>query len=503
MTPVASTRPEDAPASRPAVPATQPVDLTTWWRTLNDPTLDSLIQRAIESNLDLRAATARVREARALRDIAVAGFWPQVNATGSYAYRGSSLNTSSDGRSAGGAGRLNAGGLPTVTIEPGAIDPNTGRPSPPTITVNPSNGGSSNGTSSGGAASMRHRGQNLFQAGFDATWELDVFGRVRREVEAAEADLAASKEALRGVLVSLSAEVALNYVQLRGLQRRLAIAEETIVAQQKSLELTQDKQRAGFTRNLDVAQAAAEVETTRSQVPLLESSIRQTIYQLSLLLGEPPEALLDELTRTGPIPTAPPEIPVGLPSDLLRRRPDIRQAERQLAAATARIGVAVADLFPRFSLNGGLNSQTVDVSHLLDRNSFGWSVGPAFQWPIFEGGRIRANIRVQDARQEQALALYENTVLAAIRDVENAIVAYNNERLRYQALVAAVAANQQATDLSNTLYRGGVITFLNVLISERLLYSSQDQLVQSETAAITNLISLYKALGGGWDATGQ
>ncbi len=506
------------PTTQPCWSTTEPTDLATWWKSLNDPMLDALIARAVQGNLDLRVATARVREARAQRNVAAADFWPQFDFGGSYSYRGSSQNVGPSGSSSQEGGLRSALTPPTVSLKPGASG--TG----PTITVTPQRitfggnrglgltvqpgalsipGGAASPALSlsppSGAAQPSPR-ENLFQIGFDATWELDVFGGIRRSVEATDADLGAFEESRRDVLVTLISEVALNYVQLRGTQRRLAIAQENIAAQRDTLDLTRDRHRTGFTNELDVTQAAAQLATTQSQVPLLESAIRQAVYQLSVLVGQPPAALVTELEQAAPIPTTPPAVPVGMPSDLLRRRPDIRAAERQLAAATARVGEATADLFPKFSLTGSFGPQVSDIQHLLDRRSLAWSIGPGISWPIFDGGRIRANIQVRDAQQEQALATCEKTVLTALQDVENALVAYTNERRRYQALAEAVASNQRSVELSNDLYVRGLGAFLNVLDSQRALYASQDELVQSETTAVTNLISLYKALGGGWNA---
>jgi len=212
-----------------------------------------------------------------------------------------------------------------------------------------------------------------------------------------------------------------------------------------------------------------------------------------------PGALVPELDGHAAIPANPPEVPIGLPSDLVRRRPDVCSAERQLAAATARIGEAVAELFPKFSLTGSFGTQSRDIRHMLDRNSIGWSVGPAVSWPIFEGGRIRANIEIQNARQEQAVGAYEQIVLNAFNEVEAALSAYLNEQVRRQSLQEAVRTSRQATDLSTQLYVRGMTTFLNVLDAQRALYVSEEALVQSDTAIITDLIALYKALGGGWE----
>ncbi len=487
-----------APTTRASVPTTRPAHVDAWWKSLKDPTLDSLLARAAEANLDLRVATARVRQARAQRGVVAADLWPQVNASASYAYRGGSLNTGPKTQNRQSLGKQLRNTVINSTIQ-GLTSP-TATPLTGTTIANAAGQALTksvnNSLQSGTTVS---RDQNLFQAGFDAAWELDVFGGTRRAVEAADADTQAAVENRRNVLVSVLSEVALNYVNLRGFQRRLEIARQNIQVQQDTVDLTQTRYKAGFTSALDVAQAQAQLAATESQIPVFETSIRQAIYQLSVLLGQPPAYLLAELEKNAPIPTIPIEVPVGLPSDLLRRRPDIRSAERQLAAATANIGVATADLFPRFALTGSIGPQTRDFRHILDSKSMAWSVGPAVTWPVFDAWRIRSNIEVQNALQEQALAGYEQTVLIAFQDVENALVAFTNEQARYRSLTEAVAASQKSADLSEELYSRGLTAFLNVLESQRALYASQDQLIQSQTAVVTDLISLYKALGGGWE----
>ncbi len=497
------------PTTEPVGPTTQPVELAAWWKAFNDPVLDSLIERAVESNHDLRVATARVREARAQRGVVSATLWPQVNASASHAYRGSSLNTAPKT-----TGELSLGKrLRNAAIKSalGALTNGQGGATGGTTggTESDAGGGAMGIVSQAVSAAVSNklqgseitasRDQNLFQMGLDASWEIDVFGGTRRALEAADADTAASEESRRDVLVTLLSEVALNYVRLRGAQRRLAIARANIQAQANTVELTHAQYKAGFTNKLDTAQAQTQLASTQSQVPVLESTIRQAIHQLSVLVGQPPAFLTPELEKERPIPIVPPATPVGLPSELLRRRPDVRMAERRLAAATARIGEAVADLFPRFSLTGSFGPQSRNVRHLFDRNSLAWSVGPQVSWPIFDGWRIRSNIQAQDAIQEQALATYEKTVLVAFQDVENALVAYSNEQIRRQSLAIAVESGRQSTELSNELYTRGLTAFLNVLESQRALYTLQDALAQSETAEVTNLIALYKALGGGWD----
>jgi outer membrane protein, multidrug efflux system len=389
-----------------------------------------------------------VREARAQRGIAEADYYPQVDATGSATRQRASQNAFGTGS-----------GVPV-----------------------------SGGTS------------NLFQAGFDASWELDVFGGVRRSVEAANADVQAAVEDRRNTLVTLLAEVARNYVELRGLQRQIAITNENINSQQQTVELTQTRFQAGIANDLDVARAQAQVANTRAVLPTLLNQRDAAIHRLGVLVAQPPGALRAELEIDKPMPPIPAAIPVGLPSDLLRRRPDVRRAERELAASTARIGVATSDLFPKFSLTGSLGLQSRKAGDLGDSDSRYWSIGPSVRWPIFDAGRIRANIRVQNAVQEQAAANYERTVLTSLEEVENSLSSYYKEQDRRGQLAQSVSASQRAVDLANQLYTRGLIDFLSVLESQRTLYAAQDQLSQSDRAVAANLVGLYKALGGGWDA---
>ncbi len=513
-----STTSQPASASTQPAPTSQPVDLSLWWDSLSDETLTSLIDRAIHDNLDLQLAEARIREARALRDVAVADFWPQVNLGSSYAYsRGSQNSVKQPAVHNGLRRQILQSALQQVRILPGGFNPATGAFSGPSASIAGTVLGSTANNAAAGAASAIgssfnlaqllpsntggiSRDRNLYQLGFDATWEIDVFGRIRRSVEATDADLQSLIEAQRNVLITLISEVARNYIELRGSQRRLTIANENIQVQQESLDVSEQRYRGGFTNELDVAQARAQLERTRSEVPNFETAIRQSIFQLSVLLGTVPEALLAELTPQAPIPAIAPAVPLGLPSELLRRRPDIRQAERDVAAATARIGVATAELFPRLSLTGSFGTQSYDMKHFLDQRSLFWGVGPSIQWPLFTGGRLKANIRVEEARTAQAIAVYGQAVLVAFQDVESALVAYNNELVRHDRLVQAVEASLQATQLSRDLYTRGLGTFLNLLVSEASLYTAQDDLVLSDTALMTDLIALYKALGGGWES---
>jgi NodT family efflux transporter outer membrane factor (OMF) lipoprotein len=426
-----------------------PAALAGWWKSFGDTHLDALMMRAVRSNLDLRIAEAHVREARAERDVATGSFWPSIDGAAGYSRN-----------------RWGANSFPPLP---------SGTP----------------------------LDYNLYNAGFDAAWELDLFGGTRRAVEAANAEMGAAEYNRRDVLVSLLAEVARNYITARGFQQRLAITRQNIGVQKDILSLTRNRYQHGLGNDLDVQQATALLAATEAQVPLLETGFLQSVHHLAVLLGRPPGALLDEMSAENPIPSAPPAVPAGLPSDLLRRRPDVQRAERQLAAATAQIGVATADLFPKFSLTGTLGLESESTGNWFDYASRYWSAGPTLQWNLFQAGSIRANIRVQNARQEQALDAYQKTVLTALEDAENALTAYAKEQVRREALSRSAQADRQALDLSDQLYKSGLADFLQVLDSERSLFAAQDALVQSDQTISLNLVQLYKALGGGWQTAAK
>jgi outer membrane protein, multidrug efflux system len=433
-------------AGAPAVPATLAENaLARWWTLFEDPTLMSLVERAVQSNLDLMLAEARIRQARAARSIAVSGLGPTIGASGSFQRSGS----------AGSSGSGNSNRTDDTIV-------------------------------------------NQYQAGFDAGWELDIFGGVRRGIEAADADVQASVEARRDVLVTLTAEVARTYIDLRAFQQRISIARQNLEVQKHTAELTRQRFQAGFVGALDVANADAQAATTAAQIPLLEASAQQSVYSLSVLLGLEPAALNQELSEALAIPPAPPATPLGVPSDLLRRRPDIRRAEAEIHAATAQIGVATADLFPTFTISGSVGVRASDFSSWFDWASRLWSFGPSASWNVFASGAIRANIEQQQALQEQSLISYRQTVLTALQEVENSLIASAKEAQHRKALVEAVSANRKAVKLATELYTEGQIDFLNVLNSQRSLYASEDALVQSTGTVSTNLVALYKALGGGW-----
>lgn len=414
-----------------------------WWKTFNDPELDSLIERAVAANHDLRIAEGRLREARALRSSVIWDFGPTI--TGSAGY--------TDAQRA-----QKALSFPVQKLH-----------------------------------------TDLYDAHFDARWEIDIFGGTRRQFESANASFAAIVEDRRDVLVSVLSEVARNYIETRGFQQRLAIANRNIKAQTEVLEITRARFQAGLTSELDVKQAESLLATAQAQLPTLETAVKAGIHRLGVLLGQPPGALLAELSTEAPIPAAPPSVPVGLPSDLLRRRPDVRRSERQLAAATADIGVEVAELFPKLSLIGTGGFQSLSATDWFVPGGRYWSAGPTITWRLLDFGRIRAQIKAANARQQQALAAYERTVLLSFEDVENALVAYANEQVRNRSLAEAVAANRRALELANELYTKGLGDFLAVLDAERSLCQTEDQWVDSTRAVTENLVALYKALGGGWE----
>ncbi len=417
-------------------------DLRSWWALFGDSLLDSLVRRAAASNQDLRAAEARIREARAQRVIAAA--------TGSLSGSLSSTHSRK----------------------------------------------SENTSSSSGS-------KDLFEVGFDSGWELDIFGGVRRATEAADAALAASRDDRRDVLISLEAEVVRNYVELRGGQMRLAAARDNIGLQEKTVDLARGRFRMGLGSELDLVQAQTQLALTRAQVPGLQTSVRQSMHQLAILLDLTPEALASELRAEKPVPPVPVRLPVNLPSDLLRQRPDIRAAERRLAAATAGIGVATADLFPKFSLSALFGLQSNSLSELVSAGSRYWTVGPTVQLSLFDQGKIRAGIEIRKAQRDEALAAYQKTVLAALGEVEDALVAFSHEQQARETLGEAVTSGKRAVTIAKGLYSAGLVDFLNVLQSEQALYLSQDKLIQSGQQLDLDMVSLFKALGGGWRNAGR
>jgi len=433
-----------------AVQPSGPPDLEQWWTAFQDPLLDDLVGRAVEANLDLKIAAARVREARAVRGIAASAALPQVDVHGQAAR----------------------------TERSDAVPPFN--------------------TAAAGGSPFGSRTQSIFEAGFDAEWELDVFGGVRSDVEAAIAQVQSAEEARRDILVTLLADLARNYAELRGTQRQLEILDATVQSQQETLDLAQARFDAGLGTALDVERAEGLLEATKSRRPELERQANRAMYRLDVLIGREPGTLAPALEPSKRLPQQPPSLPELLPSDLLSRRPDLRRAERDVAAAVARLRVARADLFPRFSIGGSFGRRSEDVSDLGLTGSQFWFLVGGVRLPILSGGRIRANIQAQDAKQEEALRQYEKAVLTAVEDVENALSAQIREQRRLETLRAAVAANRRALDLATERYTGGLENFLSVLDAQRAVYGAEDGLAQSETSAVVSLIAVYKALGGGW-----
>ena len=340
---------------------------------------------------------------------------------------------------------------------------------------------------------------SVYNAGFDASWEIDIFGGKRRALEATTAEWEGAIDGRNDVMVSLLAEVARNYVELRGSQCRLKIAQRNLKLQEEALELTRDRFQGGVANELDVTRSAALLAGIQAAIPPLDTAVRMDMYSIAVLLGKEPGALVAELSPPMPVPPAPPEVPVGLPSDLLRRRPDVRRAERQLAAETARIGVAKSDWYPKLSLTGDVGTESVSLSKWFEPGSLFWSVGPSLQWRALDFARVRAEVRGQTAVQEAALATYEKVVLISLQEAENALVTYAQEQNRHRALADEVAENQRSLDMANGLYAKGRVNFLDVLDVRRSLYQSEDQLAVSDQAVSLDLIALYKALGGGWE----
>jgi len=338
-----------------------------------------------------------------------------------------------------------------------------------------------------------------WQIGVEASWELDVWGRFRRAIESADAALLASVATYDDVLVSLVAQVATNYLQLRILQERLAVATANVVIQARSYDIANAKFQGGTATELDAAQAASLLQDTQAQIPALETSIRQTQDTLCTLLGIPPQDLQPILSGQQPIPTPPAEVAVGIPADLLRRRPDIRRAERVLAAQSAQIGFAKADLLPSFALLGTISLSAEKFDDLFKSNSFENFGGPSFRWAILNYGRIQNNVRVQDARFQALIGDYENTVLQAQEEVESALAGYLGAQRQVAFLTGSVASAARAVELADFQYREGAADYTRVLTAQQFLVGEQDRLVSTRGAVALNLVSLYRALGGGWE----
>ena len=429
------------------VNSTQPVDTATtshlvpnpiitvdWWTTFGDPELTKLVREAADQNLTVLQAEARIRAARAGVGLASAALVPSLGATGSF------------------------------------------------------------------TQSSSHEGptHSLFQTGLDSVWELDIFGGTRRGMEAAQAGVEVSIEDRRDSLVVLVGEVGADYINLRSEQQLFDIAQKTLTYEENTLKITNDRWKAGFVSELDYENAKSAADSTRAQIPSIETAIRTDIYTLSVLLGREPGSLLDELGTTTPLPKTPDEIPVGLPADLLRRRPDIRAAEAQVHEDTANVGVAVAQYFPQFTVNGSFGFSGASIGQMAKLASQSWAWGPSINWPILEGGKIMWAVEAQRATLQGDLFAYRSTVLTAMQEVETALLSYHNEQIRNAALHDARDDNQKAFDLSLQAYTQGQLEFINVLTAELSLSSSQNQVEQSDAALATDLVTLFEALGGGW-----
>jgi multidrug efflux system outer membrane protein len=446
-----------------------------WWKTFHDPELEKLVDEAARQNYSLQMETFRLREARYQRNITAGYLLPTVDAD---------------------AGYLHAYGSKGVVLPLGSGG-GGGPPDPAGLDANDSS--FDNQLSVLGKGGFPGVWTDLYQAGLDATWEIDVFGGIRRRVQAANAQMQEELDSRRNLMITVFGEVALDYLQLRATQERLGIARNNLAVANEVLQLTISERKNGLASDLEITQAAAEMDVTKAAIPPLEAQLRRTIHALSILVSREPNALSGELDAVKPLPMTPPIVPVGLPSQLLERRPDIRAAERQMAAATANIGVAEADLFPKFALNGG--SMGFDASSpatWFNASSRYFIVTPTVTWRVFDTGRILNNIKMQRASRQEAFMQYRNTILTALQEVEDDLAAYATGRTRRADLKEAVNQSQESLALAKQEYQYGLSSFLNVLTAEQTLFMAQDNLAQADQTVATNLVALYKSLGGGW-----
>jgi outer membrane protein, multidrug efflux system len=425
--------------------------VATFWTVFNDALLTRLVTESLSANHDVRIAMAHLREARALRKDSKWDLYPQTSVSAGYNATKSAKDS-----------------IPFPTTDD-------------------------------------QRRIELFQTGFDSSWELDLFGRVRHAVDARTAEAEATAFDLRGVQVSVSAEVARNYYELRALQRQLAVAQQNADNQRQTLEITQTRLDAGRGTAFDTERARTQLESTRATIPFLESQIAATMHRIAVLTGQQPTALVKELSiENGGAQAAnailPGSVDVGSPESLLRRRPDIQSAERRLAVQTALVGVAVGDLFPKVTFNAGIGAGGETVNSLFSSGAGTYYIGPSITWPAFNIGRVRARIKASEARTDEALARYEQTVLVAIEEVETSLVAFDRARVRRERLLEAAQASERAADLARTRFEGGLSDFLQVLDAERTRLASQELVAQSLGETTSSLVAVYKALGGGWTA---
>ena len=428
-------------------------EVATWWTGFGDPQLSDLVNRALAQNLDVETAAARISEARARERVAGAAAQPQVGAQASVTRQRISENA--------------------IPVPPGS------------------------GGQQGGAFGLPGAEFTTWRPGVDASWEIDLFGRTRRSVEAARARTGAATWTRRAVQVSVAAEVATTYFELRTLQARIANAQGEMARQKRFEQIVAARVRGGLVSGQDLEQQASEVSAAAAALEALQGRAEVQIHALGVLTGDTPESLIAQLAVPKALPTAP-IIPAGLPSDLLRRRPDIRSAERELAASTADIGVAVADLYPRFSLTAAPALVSTALGSLLAWGSRSFSVGAAVSWPLFNGGRTRGNIAVANARQEQALIAYRRTVLRALQDVEDSLSRTEADREQLAAFEAALGRSARAEDIARTRYRGGLVTYSDVLAAQARRLSLEGQVIDTKGALARDSAGLFKAMGGGW-----
>jgi NodT family efflux transporter outer membrane factor (OMF) lipoprotein len=440
--------PQPAAANAAGLP---PVDLSTWWRSLNDAELNSLVDRAVKSNLDLQIALERLQQARAYEAVVLGHALPEVDADGAAGRgTGSDLTKGRAGQSL---------------------------------------------TSADNGAGLQHINTIV---GFDAVWEIDLFGKFRREFEAVRADTDVARAARYDVLIAVIGDVVRAYVDLRGLQVRAGILHQASSVLRESLRIVNIRYERGITNELDVALAGRELATLEGQIAPVEADVKAAQYALAVLVGEYPETLVAELSKPDLIPTMPSAAAPGVPLDLLKRRPDIQQAERELAAATARIGVATADLFPDVTVSAAIGSQSQGWGTLPQVSKHIWSFGPGALWPLLDFGALDARVEVADFAAKASLANYRKTILNAVEQVDSSLDAYEAQESRMASLTDAVTAGQRAVDLATARYDRGLTDFLNVVDAERQLYDLQEQYTEAQVRQGEQFVQLYKSLGGGW-----
>jgi outer membrane protein, multidrug efflux system len=421
----------------------EPIAIDEWWTVFDDSILADLMHQAATNNLDLKTAFSRIEEAAAARGIAKGDYWPQIDGSGS-----ATANRLSD---------------------------------------------------IAGGASAEDRTPNLYSIGLDASWELDFWGRIRRSVQSADASLQASVEDYRDTLIILYSEIANSYLSVRELQMRIALAKGNVKSQKDTLKLTQGRFDAGLVPEMDVHQSKLNLSRTESAVPAMRQDLAAAINRLAVLTGQTPDEIQEEVGHRDKVPHPDIQVLTGLPANLLRQRPDVRRAEQQLIAQNAQIGVAKADLLPRISLSGSFALEANESGDLSQSGSQSYQFGPTFRWALFQGGRIRSNIQAEEARTDQAVYQYQQAVLLALEDVENAYVSCREERDRLDFIQESVDAARKTVSQVNTLYENGLVTFLNVLDAERSLAEQEDSLAQSNGRLSRNIVSVYRSLGGGWD----